>query len=113
MTFEHIDLSMLEALYKDNPKRLKEITKKYADTISELIGKLEQAAKEKEKSAQKNSAHSLKTAFKYLGMEELSETSRQIEALAEKDDETIEKHVSKITEKWQQAKTEVDKFVNA
>ena len=112
MEFKHIDLSMLEALYKDNPKRLKEITKKYADTISELTDKLNESVKDGQKDAQKNAAHSLKTAFKYLGMEELSVTSRQIETLAEKSDDSLESYAKQISEKWQQAKTEVDKFVN-
>lgn len=113
MEFKHIDLSMLEALYKDKPQRLKEITQKYADTISELRDKLNQSIKDGQKDAQKNAAHSLKTAFKYLGMEELSESSRRIETLAEKGDDSLEKLAKEISEKWDQAKLEVDAFVNA
>jgi HPt (histidine-containing phosphotransfer) domain-containing protein len=113
MEFKHIDLSMLEALYKDKPERMKQITKKYADTISELTDKLNQSVKKGQKDVQKNTAHSLKTAFKYLGMEELSVTARKVEALAQKGDESIEEHAKQISDQWEQAKVEVDKFVNS
>ena len=111
MNFKYIDISMLENLYDDRPDRLKEIAGKYSENISLLLEKLQTALKNQDQSAQRNAAHSLKTAFKYLGMEDQSETALKIEKMAESEQGDIHKPVEEILSVWEKAKAEVENFV--
>jgi HPt (histidine-containing phosphotransfer) domain-containing protein len=99
-------------LYKNNPEKLKNIIKLYAENLDEQLDKLNRFIEIKDFERMKLTAHALKTALRYLGNEKGAEISADIERDAGRKEADTSK-IAQIHEIWRQAKPEIDKFLNS
>lgn len=109
MNFKYIDLKFLLPIYEDQPQRLKEITLKHVENADTLLEDLNTAISQNKKELQKKSAHSLKSAFRFLGLEDLALTAQQMENQTEKLSETYRT----LSLAWLPAKKEAENFCNS
>jgi signal transduction histidine kinase/CheY-like chemotaxis protein/HPt (histidine-containing phosphotransfer) domain-containing protein len=99
-------------LYKNNPEKLRNIIKLYTENIQEQLLKLQTFYEQKDYMRIKLTAHSIKTAFRYLGNEQGAEIAVSIEKDAEIK-ETVSSKIFKINKIWAETKTETDKYLKS
>ncbi len=99
-------------LYKNNPEKLKNIVKLYAENLDEQLDKLNQFVKIKDFERIKLTAHALKTALRYLGNEKGAEIAADIERDAAGKDVVSEK-IDSVHSIWKNAKPEIDNFLKS
>jgi signal transduction histidine kinase/CheY-like chemotaxis protein/HPt (histidine-containing phosphotransfer) domain-containing protein len=109
-SFKYIDLSILAPLYVSKPEKLKFIVEQYAKTITENLLKLKTFIDQKETDKLKVSAHSLKSSFAYLGLNNASEIAKEIE-VNNQDLSHADKKFKEANIIWEQAVVEIEQYL--
>ena len=110
--YKHIDLSILNTLYKNDENKLKNILNMYLKNIKDFIQKLDKAIKNNEQEQIKHAAHSLKSALKYIGMEEAAKMTIDIESNANNNDKVLKEKFETIKDLWEPAQKELKELIN-
>jgi len=111
ISYKYIDLSILNDLYRNNESKLRNIVQLSVENIDDLISNLNNFISNKKVEQAKISAHSLKSAFKYLGMESAAVYAREIEISIGISDDYIVPYKN-ILELWKNAREEAVFFIN-
>lgn len=105
-----IDLSFFIPLYQNNPEKMKIIVEQYKISIDELIEKSQKYVDSDDSGKLKVTAHTLKSSFKYLGMNQASDIAKLMEEQNNNIPEA-KKYLDEVKTRWQAALTEINDFL--
>ena len=110
---KHSDLSLLLATYKNNIEKVKRIVGMYLEAIPEQISELIESYNAEDFENAKIMAHSLKSSFRFLGMEYVSTIAQEFEnKLAINTDFNFERQINEMNNVWVLAKAELSKIID-
>jgi len=112
--YKYINLVFLTKTYKGNFDKVKSILNIYIKNIPGQIDDFYTDYESRSLKKIKASAHSLKTTFKYLGVEHMHQLFKtiELEAGAGGISDQIDSQVYKIKEDWLKSKAEIEDFIN-
>jgi signal transduction histidine kinase/ligand-binding sensor domain-containing protein/DNA-binding response OmpR family regulator len=110
----YIDINTLKKIYGNNKEKISKILELYKSNIPNQLNELKECAKNKNWKNIKVVAHSLKTSFNYLNLEELREMSLEIE-IESKDSlntKTVTDKIEKMLALWREKEKQLDKTID-
>ncbi|NOZ46847.1 MAG: response regulator, partial [Chlorobi bacterium] len=113
--YDNINLEFLTKTYNGNFDKVKNILKIYLQNIPEQITEFNNNFNEKNWSKIKTYAHTLKTSFKYLGVDELHKLFKNIELESSSGSlsATTGEKINTINDLWKSSKQEIQNFLNS
>lgn len=111
--FEFIDLKLLSDMYKGVNKSINNIVKLCYNNIPTQINQMHNLYNEKNWNALRILAHSVKSSFNYLGMDEAKVTAKVIETNCanEKDLKQLPKKIDSLINIWKKAEKEIKVYL--
>jgi CheY-like chemotaxis protein/nitrogen-specific signal transduction histidine kinase/HPt (histidine-containing phosphotransfer) domain-containing protein len=97
-------------LYKNNPEKLRNIIKLYSENLEEQLAKLRNFIGIADFERAKITAHGVKTALRYLGIEKGAEIAAETERACAKKESDLSM-INEIDTLWQKAKPEINQFL--
>lgn len=109
--FKIMDLIVLEKIFNKNTEKLKSTLKVYLEQIPNQLKLLDEACSKNDENKLKNISHSLKSTFRYLGRNDLSEIARnmELELNLNKDKELIMYKLEEIACQWKTIEQSIKK----
>lgn len=113
--YRFFHLKNLQKIYQNNDEKIVKIVKMCQQSIPTELVEINQAFTNKEWDILRNKVHSLKPKLGYLGMSQMQENAKQIEIMAQKqeDPEKINALLNAISEHWNKAEPEIIHLVNS
>ncbi|MDF1546684.1 MAG: response regulator [Bacteroidales bacterium] len=107
--FNSINLSFFYKLFKNDTGKIKNTLKEYVKQVPRQLESLKRNLENEEPEKLKTTSHSLKSTFKYIGRQDLSEISRELEMLAgnKEKKEKIMLNIENLNAAWQEIYAEI------
>ena len=113
-TFQYIDMSYLEKIYKGDYKRIQKILKMYLSTVQAEIDEIAESYDQGNYEVTRAKSHALKPKMTYLGCKELFESAKNIEQTIKQngDVKPLQNDVKLLVERWPGVEEEIKSIVN-
>jgi len=108
-----IDLGFFENLFKNDRKKINQTILTYSNEMPSQLQDLTTFLENGQFENIKLTAHSMKSTFRYIGRDDLSETAKQIEniALNEKDEKLLKTKINELFLNWGHIDLEIKKIL--